>query len=67
MPDSIPAGSAGVVSPTTTHFDEPLRLDCGVTLNEYDLIFETYGTLNAECNNAVLICHALSGDHHAAG
>jgi len=67
MPDSIPAGSAGVVSPTTTHFDEPLRLDCGVTLNEYDLIFETYGTLNVECNNAVLICHALSGDHHAAG
>ena len=67
MPDSIPADSVGVVSPTTLHFDEPLRLDCGVTLNEYDLIYETYGTLNAESNNAVLICHALSGDHHAAG
>lgn len=67
MPDSIPADSVGVVSPTTRHFDEPLRLDCGVTLNEYDLIFETYGTLNAERSNAVLICHALSGDHHAAG
>ena len=67
MPDSIPADSVGVVSPTTRHFDEPLRLDCGVTLNEYDLIHETYGTLNAERSNAVLICHALSGDHHAAG
>ncbi len=67
MPDSIPADNVGVVSPTTRHFDEPLRLDCGVTLNEYDLIYETYGTLNAERSNAVLICHALSGDHHAAG
>lgn len=67
MPDSIPADSVGVVSPTTRHFDEPLQLDCGVALNEYDLIYETYGTLNAERTNAVLICHALSGDHHAAG
>ena len=67
MPDSIPADSVGVVSPTTRHFDEPLRLDCGVTLSEYDLIYETYGTLNAERSNAVLICHALSGDHHTAG
>lgn len=67
MPESIPADSVGVVSPTTVHFTEPLALDCGVTLKEYDLRYETYGTLNAAGTNAVLICHALSGDHHAAG
>lgn len=67
MPESIPADSVGVVSPTTVHFTEPLALDCGVTLKEYDLRYETYGTLNSAGTNAVLICHALSGDHHAAG
>lgn len=67
MPESIPAGSVGLVSPTTYHFDTPLPLDCGRTLSSYDLIVETYGELNADKSNAVLICHALSGDHHAAG
>lgn len=67
MPDSIPADSVGLVSPKTHHFDQPLRLDSGHTLDEYDLIYETYGALNADRSNAVLICHALSGDHHAAG
>jgi homoserine O-acetyltransferase len=66
-PDSIPADSVGVVSPTTRHFDEPLKLDCGVTLQAYDLVYECYGELNEDRSNAVLICHALSGDHHAAG
>ncbi|CAN0476656.1 unnamed protein product, partial [Phaeothamnion confervicola] len=47
--------------------DEPLALDCGVTLPSYDLCFETYGELNAARDNAVLVCHALSGDAHAAG
>ncbi|MGH8595636.1 MAG: homoserine O-succinyltransferase MetX, partial [Gammaproteobacteria bacterium] len=41
--------------------------DCGATLSDYELTFETYGRLNTACDNAVLICHALSGDHHAAG
>jgi homoserine O-acetyltransferase/O-succinyltransferase len=67
MPSSIPADSVGVVSPENLHFTEPLKLDCGVVLDEYDLIYETYGALNDQRSNAVLICHALSGDHHAAG
>lgn len=67
MLDSMPANSVGVVSPQTVQFDEPLALDCGETLERYELIYETYGSLNADASNAVLICHALSGDHHAAG
>lgn len=59
--------SIGLVTPKTLRFDKPLALDCGETLPSYELIYETYGTLNADHSNAVLICHALSGDHHAAG
>ena len=67
MPESFPADSVGLVTPQTLHFDQPLELDSGRTLPAYDLVFETYGELNAARSNAVLICHALSGDHHAAG
>lgn len=67
MPESIPADSVGLVTSQTFHFDTPLNLDCGQVLTRYDLIVETYGELNAAKNNAILICHALSGDHHAAG
>ncbi|WP_297807631.1 homoserine O-acetyltransferase [uncultured Methylophaga sp.] len=67
MPETIPADSVGLVNPTTLHIDTPLELDCGRTLASYDLVYETYGELNADHSNAVLICHALSGDHHAAG
>ncbi len=67
MPETIPADSVGLVSPSTLHVDAPLKLDCGRTLSSYDLVYETYGELNADHSNAVLICHALSGDHHAAG
>ena len=59
--------SVGIVSPQTAHFDAPLALACGKTLNEFDLVYETYGDLNAQRTNAILICHALSGHHHAAG
>lgn len=67
MPDTIPADSVGLVSPQSLHFDEPLKLDCGRELPQYDLVYETYGELNGRGDNAILICHALSGDHHAAG
>jgi len=59
--------SVGVVTPQKISFDTPLALDCGRTLPRYELMVETYGRLNAARSNAVLICHALSGDHHAAG
>jgi homoserine O-acetyltransferase/O-succinyltransferase len=59
--------SVGLVEPRLERFDTPLLLDCGRTLQGFDLMIETYGTLNAERSNAILICHALSGHHHAAG
>ncbi len=59
--------SVGLVTPESYAFDEPLTLDCGRVLPNYELLVETYGTLNADRSNAILICHALSGDHHAAG
>ena len=59
--------SVGIVEPKTAFFDEPLFLKSGEVLKEYSLAYETYGVLNANGSNAVLICHALSGSHHAAG
>ena len=67
MPEIIPEDSVGLVIPETIPLSTPLTLSCGRTLNQYELVIETYGTLNPESSNAVLICHALSGDHHAAG
>jgi homoserine O-acetyltransferase len=63
----FPADSVGLVEPQTLHVTEPLALDCGKQLDEYELVYETYGQLNADRSNAILICHALSGSHHAAG
>ncbi|MBS63806.1 homoserine O-acetyltransferase [Salinisphaera sp.] len=60
-------GSVGLVEPQTLHVDGPMPLDCGKQLSQFDLVYETYGRLNADASNAVLICHALSGNHHAAG
>lgn len=67
MPNQIPADSVGLVTPQTHRFTAPLLLACGRTLDEYELVYETYGQLNTAKSNAVLICHALSGHHHAAG
>ncbi len=49
------------------HFDPPLALQSGASIRDYDLAYETYGTLNAERSNAVLVCHALNASHHVAG
>ena len=59
--------SVGIVAPKTAHFNKPLVLKSGEVLPAFDLIYETYGQLNADKSNAVLICHALSGTHHVAG
>ncbi|TGD72725.1 homoserine O-acetyltransferase [Mangrovimicrobium sediminis] len=59
--------SVGLVQPQVAHFAEALPLACGRELADYELVYETYGTLNAAKSNAVLVCHALSGHHHAAG
>jgi homoserine O-acetyltransferase len=62
-----PQNSVGIVTPQVARFDEPLRLTCGRDLPNFELVYETYGVLNKRHSNAVLICHALSGNHHAAG
>ncbi|KFB70153.1 homoserine O-acetyltransferase [Candidatus Accumulibacter vicinus] len=62
-----PENSVGVVAPQRAQFNEPLRLQSGAGLPGFELVFETYGTLNADHTNAVLVCHALSGSHHVAG
>lgn len=67
MPKELPANSVGLVSPKTHLFTKPLALASGRVLAEYELVYETYGELNSARTNAVLICHALSGHHHAAG
>ncbi len=59
--------SVGAVVAQRMHFDEPLHCRSGAVLDAYDLAYETYGALNAERSNAVLICHALNASHHVAG
>jgi homoserine O-acetyltransferase len=61
------SGSIGIVNAQRATFDTPLIFRSGAVLPCYELVYETYGTLNAEKSNAILICHALSGHHHVAG
>ena len=56
-----------IATPQSLHFEAPLPLQSGTSIRAYDLAFETYGTLNADKSNAVLICHALNASHHVAG
>jgi len=62
-----PVDDIGLVEPKTKHFSGTLALASGSELHGFDIVYETYGKLNKECSNAILICHALSGDHHVAG
>jgi homoserine O-acetyltransferase len=61
------ANSIGIVSAQRASFDTPLVFRSGAVLPRYELVYETYGTLNADRSNAILVCHALSGNHHVAG
>jgi len=63
----VSAQGVGLVSAQRARFDQPLELRSGAVLPGFDLVYETYGTLNADASNAILVCHALSGHHHVAG
>jgi homoserine O-acetyltransferase len=67
MDTAIASKSVGVVTPQTAKFTQPLRLSSGAVMDAYDLVYETYGKLNADRSNAVLVCHALNASHHVAG
>jgi len=60
-------GSVGVVEAQYLDLPRPVRLDCGQDLTAVRVAYETYGTLNQRRDNVILVCHALSGDAHAAG
>jgi homoserine O-acetyltransferase/O-succinyltransferase len=65
-----PAGSAGTVGTVETQcldLPGPVRLDCGVDLRPVRVAYETYGELSPQRDNVIMVCHALSGDAHAAG
>jgi len=59
--------SIGIVSAQSMQFAAPLSLQSGATISDYTLVYETYGELNADKSNAVLVCHALNASHHVAG
>lgn len=56
-----------ITQPQTLKVTTPLEMVSGAVLPEYELVYETYGKLNADASNAILVCHALSGDHHVSG
>jgi len=67
MDGSTTGRSVGNVTPSIARFSEPVTLAGGAVVNAYDLVYETYGELNRDRSNAVLICHALNASHHVAG
>ena len=56
-----------IATPQSMHFPDALPLQSGHSIRDYTLAFETYGTLNADKSNAILVCHALNASHHVAG
>ena len=67
LPATDSSGGIGVVETRFERFEEPLELECGDTLSEFTLAWEQYGELNGARDNVVLLFHALTGSHHAAG
>jgi homoserine O-acetyltransferase len=61
------AQSVGIVEPKRMRFEQALPLRSGAQIRDYELVYETYGSLNADKSNAVLVCHALNASHHLAG
>jgi len=59
--------SVGIVTPQVAKFTEPFTFKCGAVIADYELVYETYGMLNSDHSNAVLVCHALNASHHVAG
>ena len=51
----------------TLIIEKPLKLDCGQTISNFPLAYETFGTLNEKKDNAILVCHALTGDQFVTG
>jgi len=67
IPSTDLSDSVGLVNPQSLQITDALTLSCGDKLNSYELVYETYGELNEDKSNAILVCHALSGNHHLAG
>ena len=67
QPPKPAAGSVGTVDTEFLSLPSPVRLDCGRSLHPVRVAYETYGTLSPARDNVILVCHALSGDAHAAG
>ena len=65
--DEIPASSVGKVAPQIARFDTPFVFRSGKSIPGFELVYETYGVLNRQRSNAVLVCHALNASHHVAG
>ena len=59
--------SVGIIEPKRVTFEKPLTLECGESIDNIEIVYETYGSLNKNKDNAILVCHALSGNHHSAG
>src|SRR5689334_20652042 len=65
--DAHSSRSVGLVTARLARFTQPLTLKSGAIMSDYELAYETYGALNRDRSNAVLVCHALNASHHVAG